>query len=94
MGGSVDSGDTSRTGEEARPDVPPPGLYRHHKGADYRVIGCVRHSETEERLVLYRPLYGDGGLWVRPLEMFVDTVEKAEGAVPRFALVRADDRVP
>ncbi|ADR33064.1 protein of unknown function DUF1653 [Sulfuricurvum kujiense DSM 16994] len=46
------------------------GLYRHYKGKYYEVIGVAKHSETEELLVVYRPLYGEQGLWVRPLEMF------------------------
>ncbi len=46
------------------------GLYRHYKGAQYQVIDTVRHSETEEELVLYRALYGSKDLWVRPLAMF------------------------
>jgi hypothetical protein len=48
-----------------------PGIYRHYKGNDYQVIGVARHSEDESELVVYRPLYGEGGLWVRPLQMFV-----------------------
>lgn len=64
---------------------PAPGLYRHYKGQDYEVIGCARHSETEEWLVVYRPCYGDGGLWVRPLAMFVEEVRLPGGErVPRF----------
>ena len=43
-----------------------PGRYRHFKGNEYQVIGMARHSETEEEMVVYRPLYGEGGLWVRP----------------------------
>ena len=50
------------------------GLYRHYKGFEYQVIDTVRHSETEEELVLYRALYGEKGLWVRPLAMFTETV--------------------
>lgn len=46
------------------------GLYRHYKGNEYQVIGIARHSETEELLVVYRALYGQKGLWTRPLEMF------------------------
>lgn len=62
-----------------------PGRYRHYKGKDYQVIGVARHSETEERLVVYRCLYGDGSLWVRPLVMFGETVEVDGESVPRFA---------
>jgi hypothetical protein len=51
-----------------------PGRYRHYKGNDYQVIGIARHSETEEELVVYRKLYGDGSLWVRPLAMFTEDV--------------------
>lgn len=51
-----------------------PGLYRHYKGKDYRVIDVATHSETRERLVVYRALYGDFGMWVRPLEMFNEDV--------------------
>ena len=61
------------------------GLYRHYKGAKYQVIDTVRHSETEEELVLYRALYGEQGLWVRPLLMFTETVLVAGNQVPRFA---------
>ena len=68
---------------------PEPGLYRHYKGADYRVLGCVRHSETDEWLVLYRALYGERGLWVRPLAMFVDTVETDGRSRARFARIES-----
>lgn len=61
------------------------GTYVHYKGLRYEVLGVVRHSETREPLVLYRPLYGEGALWVRPHAMFVGTVE-IDGVVrPRFA---------
>lgn len=53
-----------------------PGRYRHFKGNFYQVVGVARHSETEERLVVYRPLYGEGGLWVRPYEMFAGPVDR------------------
>ena len=49
---------------------PTPGRYRHYKGNLYEVIGIARHSETHEELVVYRPLCGEGGLWVRPRTMF------------------------
>lgn len=61
------------------------GYYRHYKGRDYEVLDLVRHSESEEWLVLYRCCYGDGGRWVRPYEMFVGTVATPAGPVPRFA---------
>lgn len=65
---------------------PAPGRYRHYKGQEYEVIGCARHSETEEWLVVYRTCYGDCGLWVRPLSMFVEEVELGDGRrVPRFS---------
>ena len=53
-----------------------PGRYRHFKGKEYQVLGLARHSETQELLVVYRALYGEGGLWVRPYEMFASPVEK------------------
>jgi hypothetical protein len=65
-----------------------PGRYRHYKGNDYVVVGVARHSETDEELVVYRPLYGEKGLWVRPLAMFMETVEVDGEIQPRFA--RAD----
>lgn len=64
---------------------PTPGRYRHYKGGEYVVIGVARHSETEEELVVYRPDYGERGLWVRPLTMFMETVEVEGRRVPRFA---------
>jgi cyclomaltodextrinase len=62
----------------------PLGRYRHFKGNDYSVVGFARHSETEETMVLYVPLYGAGGYWVRPLAMFTATVEVDSKSVPRF----------
>lgn len=64
-----------------------PGRYRHYKGRDYIVLGIARHSETEEELVVYRLDYGDYSLWVRPLAMFVETVQVDGREVPRFAYV-------
>jgi len=61
------------------------GRYRHYKGNFYEVIGVARHSETEESLVVYRPLYGDKRLWVRPLEMFEESVEVDGVKKPRFS---------
>lgn len=64
-----------------------PGRYRHYKGRDYEVIGVARHSETEEKMVVYRCLYGDHSLWIRPLEMFRETVEVSGETVPRFSFI-------
>lgn len=64
-----------------------PGIYEHYKGPRYRVIDTVRHSETEEVLVLYQPLYGEQGLWVRPFDMFTESVEVNGHTVPRFRLI-------
>ena len=63
------------------------GKYRHFKGNEYQVLGTVRHSETEEELVLYRTLYGDYSLWVRPVAMFFDAKEVAGKMVPRFEFI-------
>jgi hypothetical protein len=65
----------------------PLGRYRHYKGGEYEVLGVVRHSESLEPLVLYRPLYNASGLWVRPHAMFLETVEVDGAQVPRFAPV-------
>ena len=61
-----------------------PGRYRHYKGQEYEVIGIARHSETLEDLVVYRARYGEGEIWVRPREMFLDTVEREGKKVRRF----------
>lgn len=65
------------------------GRYRHYKGRDYHVIGVATHSESGERLVVYRPLYGEGALWVRPLAMFTETVVVDGQPVARFAFIGA-----
>jgi hypothetical protein len=72
---------------EALPELPPlaPGRYRHYKGGEYEVVGVARHSETLAPMVVYRPLYGAGGLWVRPYAMFIEDVLIAGEAQPRFA---------
>lgn len=67
----------------------PSGLYRHYKGNDYFVFQVATHSETRESLVFYRCLYGDYSWWVRPLEMFMQTVELAGETIPRFRFVRS-----
>ena len=64
-----------------------PGRYRHFKGGMYELLGVARHSETLEPMVVYRALYGDGGLWVRPASMWCETVERDGYRVPRFVPV-------
>lgn len=68
-----------------------PGKYRHFKGKLYEVIGVASHSETLEPMVVYRALYGDEGLWVRPASMWSETVERDGYFGPRFAPLE-DDR--
>ncbi|MFM1979110.1 MAG: hypothetical protein RLZ68_375 [Pseudomonadota bacterium] len=67
--------------------ITPPGRYRHYKGGMYDVVGTVRHSETCEPMTLYRALYGEQGLWVRPAAMFLETVVIDGVAQPRFAKI-------
>lgn len=64
-----------------------PGRYRHYKGGEYEVAFLARHSETEEVLVVYRPLYGAGEWWVRPYAMFTGVVVVDGEARPRFEWV-------
>ncbi len=73
------------------PQSVPPGRYRHYKGPEYEVLGVARHSETEEFHVVYRPLYGEGALWIRPLAMFIEWVEVGGVRRPRFEQVLAGD---
>lgn len=61
-----------------------PGRYRHYKGNEYTVVGTARHSETLEELIVYRQEYGDHGLWVRPKQMFSESVNVDGQEVPRF----------
>ena len=70
---------------------PTPGRYRHFKGNYYEVIDVARHSETEQWLVVYRPLYGDRKLWVRPLEIFQDLKDLDGQQVPRFNRIADPD---
>ena len=64
-----------------------PGRYCHFKGKEYEVLGVARHSETEEELVVYRALYGDFGLWVRPVSMWTETVERDGKTFRRFTYI-------
>ena len=67
----------------------PQGIYRHYKGNLYQVLHTAQHSETEEALVVYRCLYGEYGVWVRPLAMFAETVTVDGKQVARFELIKA-----
>ena len=64
-----------------------PGRYRHFKCKEYEVLGVAPHSETEEELVVYRALYGDFGLWVRPVSMWNETVERDGKTFRRFTYI-------
>lgn len=64
-----------------------PGRYRHFKGKEYEVLDVARHSETEEELVVYRALYGDFGLWVRPVSMWNEPVERDGKTFRRFTYI-------
>ena len=63
------------------------GKYRHFKGMEYEVIGVAKHSETLEPMVVYRALYGEGGLWVRPAAMWQETVTRDGVTAPRFTYI-------
>lgn len=67
------------------------GFYQHYKGKFYQVIGVATHSETNESLVVYRALYGEFGLWVRPSAMFAEQIEIAGVLQPRFAYIGEQD---
>ena len=66
-----------------------PGRYRHFKGGEYELIGTAKHSETLEPMVVYRALYGEGGLWVRPAAMWTEQVEREDYSGPRFVYIGA-----
>lgn len=63
------------------------GKYRHFKGMEYELIGMAKHSETLEPMVVYRALYGEGGLWVRPAQMWTEHVDRADYHGPRFQYI-------
>ena len=69
-----------------------PGRYRHFKGGEYEVLGIARHSETEEPMVVYRALYGDGALWVRPAAMWNETVERDGKSMYRFTYIKEEEK--
>lgn len=64
-----------------------PGKYRHFKGNEYELIGVAKHSETMELMVVYKALYGELGLWVRPAAMWTEWIDRAEYHGPRFTYV-------
>ena len=68
------------------------GIYRHHKNQNYKVLHVARHSENLEELVVYQKLYGDMSVWVRPLNMFLDKIEKSDGSiVNRFTYIGMEE---
>ena len=68
-------------------DTIKPGKYRHFKGNEYEVIGIAKHSETLEPMVVYRALYGEGGLWVRPASMWDEIIERDGQSFKRFTFI-------
>ncbi|MEO1933154.1 MAG: DUF1653 domain-containing protein [Pseudohongiella sp.] len=66
------------------------GKYRHFKGNLYELIEVAHHSESQEPVAVYRALYGDHGLWVRPLEMFLETIERDGAEIQRFQYIKAE----
>jgi hypothetical protein len=74
------------------PPLPPApiGRYRHYKGGEYEVVGVARHSESLEPMVIYRPLYNESGLWVRPHAMFFEQIEFEGKVQPRFARMQGE----
>lgn len=67
-----------------------PGKYRHFKGGEYEVLFTARHSETLEEMVVYKALYGEGGIWVRPASMWLEKVERGGVCSPRFTYLGED----
>lgn len=69
-----------------KPEIQP-GLYRHFKGKEYRVLDLARHSETMEWMVVYQALYGEQGIWVRPAAMWTEIVERDGQTFQRFTYI-------
>ena len=78
------------TYEEAKENIRP-GRYRHFKGGEYEVLGVARHSEDESPMVVYRPLYNDSGLWVRPADMWNEIVVRDGRTYTRFLQVEGQE---
>lgn len=68
------------------------GKYRHFKGMEYEVLGIAKHSETLEEMVVYRALYGEGDIWVRPAAMWTETVERDGKTFQRFCYIGEDEQ--
>ena len=64
-----------------------PGKYRHFKGKEYQLLNIATHSETMEPMVIYRALYGEGNLWVRPAAMWSEEINREDYQGPRFIFV-------
>ncbi|MEG0661838.1 MAG: DUF1653 domain-containing protein, partial [Anaerovoracaceae bacterium] len=75
--------------EEGFSTVVAAGRYRHFKGNEYEVLGMARHSETMEEMVVYRPLYGEGGLWIRPAKMWSETITRDGKTYCRFEKIES-----
>ena len=67
------------------------GLYRHFKGNIYRILHIAKHSETLEEMVVYQAMYGEGGIWVRPLSMFEEEIERDGKTIRRFSPITAEE---
>lgn len=63
------------------------GIYRHYKGNNYKLLAVATHSETLEKMAVYQALYGERDIWVRPLAMFMETIEKDGQSLKRFELI-------
>ena len=75
-------------------DMIVPGKYRHFKGNEYEVLFVAKHSETEEPMVVYRALYGDGGVWVRPASMWNEMIERGGKTFRRFTRIEDAEETP
>lgn len=66
------------------------GIYKHYKGNEYRVLGIATHSENLEKMVVYQALYGEYGIWVRPISMWNELVDVNGVKTPRFKFLREE----
>jgi hypothetical protein len=87
------TGVATREASQLAQTVPVPGLYRHFKGGEYKLLSVARHSETEELLAVYRSVEDRETIWVRPLEMFTGMVDHADAKLPRFEPVSGSSKV-